>query len=168
MKTLVFKSAIDWWLYVAIVVSLLGVAIVAVQLASSASIEVTAFLVVVAILTAGLLLWPLLATTYSVDEDASKVNCGPSRWHIARADVVRVSPSRSVLSSPALSLDRLEIVYGNGRSLLISPKDKPAFLRALNLNQTKIGASSVRNELLRGTGQVVTMINLRGTASGPA
>jgi hypothetical protein len=42
-----------------------------------------------------------------------------------------VVPTRNPLSSPALSLDRLRIEYGQGRAIMISPADKGPFLRAL-------------------------------------
>jgi hypothetical protein len=36
-----------------------------------------------------------------------------------------------VLSSPALSLNRLEIRYGNGKRMLLSPQDAAGFLKAI-------------------------------------
>ena len=38
-------------------------------------------------------------------------------------------------SSPALSLDRLLIVYGVGKVVLVSPKDKEGFVSALGINE---------------------------------
>lgn len=49
-------------------------------------------------------------------------------------DIVSVHPTNNPLSSPAMSLDRLEIRYyrgGSERSVMISPLDKEAFLREL-------------------------------------
>ena len=56
--------------------------------------------------------WPAasLATNYSV---------------IYRANI---RPTRNPLSSPALSLDRLRIDYGSGRSIMVSPEDKDKFI----------------------------------------
>lgn len=39
-------------------------------------------------------------------------------------DVYRIEKTNSILSSPALSLDRIEIFYGNQNSIIISPKEK--------------------------------------------
>ena len=42
-----------------------------------------------------------------------------------------ISPTRSLISSPASSLDRLEIKYAKFSSVLVSPKDKSAFIDSL-------------------------------------
>jgi hypothetical protein len=42
-----------------------------------------------------------------------------------------VEETRNPLSSPALSLDRLKITYGNGKRIMISPADKIGFLKAI-------------------------------------
>ncbi|MGA0055127.1 MAG: PH domain-containing protein [Steroidobacteraceae bacterium] len=42
-------------------------------------------------------------------------------------------PVRSVLSSPALSIDRIEIIYGNHDSVMISPVDRDRFMAELEL-----------------------------------
>lgn len=56
------------------------------------------------------------------------------RITIPIADIVSVHPTNNPLSSPAMSLDRLEIRYrraGSERSVMISPLDKDVFLREL-------------------------------------
>lgn len=42
--------------------------------------------------------------------------------------VKKISETNNPLSAPAVSLDRLEIVYGEHGSILISPKDKLSFI----------------------------------------
>ncbi len=42
-----------------------------------------------------------------------------------------ISSSTSLISSPATSLDRLEIRYGKLRRVLVSPQDKEGFIKAL-------------------------------------
>lgn len=44
-----------------------------------------------------------------------------------------ISRTRNALSSPALSLDRLEIVYCKTRRIIISPKEQDAFLSHIKL-----------------------------------
>ena len=41
----------------------------------------------------GLPLWMLVATDYTVTEDALKVRCGPFRWTVRRADVEAITPN---------------------------------------------------------------------------
>jgi hypothetical protein len=45
--------------------------------------------------------------------------------------IARIVPSNSLESAPALSLTRLRIDYGVGKSILVSPADQQAFLRAI-------------------------------------
>ena len=73
---------------------------------------------------AGLPLWLLLATRYTLDSTMLRVRSGPFRWRIPVADITSIKPSRSTMSGPALSLDRLSIAYGRGNVLLISPRDQ--------------------------------------------
>ncbi|NUN68099.1 MAG: PH domain-containing protein [Bacteroidetes bacterium] len=47
------------------------------------------------------------------------------------ASIVSVHPSRNPISAPAATLDRMEVRYGNGQSVLISPAEKQAFLNHL-------------------------------------
>ncbi len=88
-------------------------------------------LLVLGPLAVGFPLWTLLATRYSIDDAFLRVRCGPFRWTIPLRDIASITPTRDHASSPALSLDRLRIEYGGGRSLLVSPRDKDAFLRDL-------------------------------------
>ena len=78
----------------------------------------------------GFILWTVVGTFYVVTETALLVRSGPFRWQIPLSKIRQVLPTRNPLSSPALSLDRLEIRHGFG-SLMISPEDKRAFLRDL-------------------------------------
>jgi hypothetical protein len=49
-----------------------------------------------------------------------------------------IAPSHTLLSSPALSLDRLEINYNTYDSIAVSPKDKTGFIAALKLANNRI------------------------------
>ena len=52
-------------------------------------------------------------------------------WHIAYRDITSVRLSHNPLSAPALSLRRLEIRYGKHAWVLISPRDRDAFIASL-------------------------------------
>jgi hypothetical protein len=75
--------------------------------------------------------WIYLATYYEVNGSQLYIRSGPFTWQIATDEIHSVLPSGSMLSSPALSLDRLEIQYGRRRSILVSPAQRSAFLEAL-------------------------------------
>lgn len=93
------------------------------------------------ILTAVILLiaHTFLYTSYTIDGDVLKIRCGLLfRSRISIAGIRQVSETRSPLSSPATSLDRLEIVYNTYNQVLISPKDKEAFISHLKEINPKI------------------------------
>lgn len=86
------------------------------------------------LLTAGLLTaflcWLYVSTVYTVTDQGLRVRSGPlNRWVDARAiDCVR--PTNTILSAPALSLDRLEVTGAFG-CVVVSPSDKRGFVSAL-------------------------------------
>ncbi|UKE71286.1 PH domain-containing protein [Xanthomonas cerealis pv. cerealis] len=67
--------------------------------------------------------WLLLSTAYTIESEVLIVRSGPIRQRIPLDQISDIRPSSNPISSPALSLDRLEIHYGQKR-ILISPKDK--------------------------------------------
>ena len=83
------------------------------------------------VLIVAFIVWTYRGTRYLVTDREVIARSGPFRWRIEIAGIESIRPSRSPLSSPAMSLDRLEIRYGGGRRLLISPKDREGFLEAV-------------------------------------
>lgn len=87
---------------------------------------------------AGLVVWILLSTHYTLEGRALIVRSGPFRWRIDIESISNVAPVRGISmrvrtsrSSPALSMGRLEITYGAGKRLTISPAQQDAFLKDL-------------------------------------
>lgn len=126
-----FHSKVDAWIAVlllsAVIVTLGAVA----QAASRASGLALLGPAVLALVGVVLPLWVLLSTRYVVDEDHLSIRSGPFRWRVPLADITGVARTRSALSAPALSLDRVRIDYGAHRAVLVSPRDIEAFVRAL-------------------------------------
>jgi len=83
------------------------------------------------VLIVALIAWTYRGTRYLVTDREVIARSGPFRWRIEIAGIESIRPSRSPLSSPAMSLDRLEIRYAGGRRLLISPEDREGFLEAV-------------------------------------
>ncbi|MEM0954302.1 MAG: PH domain-containing protein [Pseudomonadota bacterium] len=130
MKT--FKSAVDRWFYAA----LLSIPIAftpALLAADDTGLRLNDVLLLLALMVIcmSLPVWMLLQTQYRVSRDTLDVRCGPFRWKIARASITSAEPSRSLLSSPALSLNRVRIRYGNQQEILVSPKDRDGFIAAV-------------------------------------
>lgn len=75
----------------------------------------------------------LFQNTYYVIEGGNlRIRCGLYfDRHIEISSIKRVAPSRLMMSAPAVSMDRLEILYNRFDSVLVSPKDKEAFLHQL-------------------------------------
>jgi len=134
---MIYRSAVDWWFYA--VVFGVAAATIPTMVPLFASGRLTHVLIALfVLLTACMLpLWLLASTYYRIDASALMVRSGPFRWTVPLNEIRSVQPSRSVMSSPALSLDRIRIDYGDGRVLLVSPKDREAFLAAI---EQRIGA----------------------------
>lgn len=75
------------------------------------------------------ILYTFTNTVYIIDGEILHIRCGPLyNKKIAISEIRRIEESRSPLSSPAASLDRLEIMYNKFDSVLISPKEKKEFI----------------------------------------
>lgn len=127
----VYASKIDWWL-LAILVAVIFVVILACwRIVVRSGLSQWLVLVPIIIMGVGLPLWLLLTTRYILETDTLRVQSGPFRWKVFLREITGITLTRNPLSSPALSLDRLRIDYGSGRSIMISPREKEAFIREL-------------------------------------
>ena len=75
--------------------------------------------------------WIWFGTGYEILEDELKIRCGPFRQRIPLQEIKAIKKTRSPLSSPACSLDRIEIKYGSSKRVMISPADKEGFIKLL-------------------------------------
>ncbi len=74
----------------------------------------------------------LLTIYYQVDDKYLVVKCSfLVRTSINIRSIKTIRESGSILAAAAASLDRLEILYNDNDSILISPKDKEAFIEHL-------------------------------------
>ena len=79
-----------------------------------------------------LLTHTLLTTSYVVSNGTLFVKSGVFiNKKIPITSIRKIQNSSSFLSSPALSLDRLEIIYNKFDSILVSPKEKESFVKEL-------------------------------------
>lgn len=131
----VFKSKVDSWLLAVLVVSVLVPLFLLYTIGQQGETVAFTIILLIIIPTAALPLWLLLSTRYVVSGGTLKIYSGPFRWSVELAEISSVSDTRNPISSPALSLDRLEIKYGNGRCVLVSPADKRAFRAAIGQDE---------------------------------
>ena len=75
--------------------------------------------------------WMYATTDYRVEGDELRIRSGPFRWRVNLPSVRRLRATRSPLSAPALSLNRIEIEYGRFATVLVSPADRQGFIRAV-------------------------------------
>ncbi|WP_200411314.1 PH domain-containing protein [Virgibacillus salexigens] len=86
---------------------------------------------IINVLITGLLIWIWLGTGYKVKGGLIKVKSGPFRATIRIEEIKRLSKTKSPFTAPALSVDRLEILYGKYDVMSISPKNETEFIRLL-------------------------------------
>lgn len=129
-----FRSKVDWW------IALLLIACVFILLLTLGSFATQSTSLGQGLIFSGAMLaiiacliWMSLGTYYSVDRKTLKIVAGPIRWKIPVSEIDSVEQTRSPISSPALSLDRLRIRYSGAKSVMISPADKNGFMKALGL-----------------------------------
>ncbi len=80
-----------------------------------------------------------LTTRYTINQGHLHIVSGfLYKKEIPLYSIISITPSRNPISSPTFSLDRLEIRYGTGDYVLISPKQKEDFLREIQLNNRNI------------------------------
>ena len=128
-----FPSKRDLWISIVVWTSVLVMAICIAPLWVKPADWVTRVWVTVLLIASILLsLGVLYGTKYTLHEDHLLVQSGPVRWRVPYEMITKVSPSRSLLSGPACSLDRLLISRSDRLiGLVISPVDKEQFLKSL-------------------------------------
>lgn len=118
----VFRSRIDWWLAAILI-------FVAVAPIVSACINGVFDLWTVVI---SLFILSLFRTVYVVNDSKLRVWVGVIPYGKKEIGQIKsVHRTSSLISSPALSIDRLAITFVNGDRLIISPKDREEFVASL-------------------------------------
>ena len=121
-----FRSAVDWWWLVVLgipSVRLSWMLIAGLLAGRSPSIGfVIAFVALAAV-------WYSMATTfYEVNGEHLIVAFGPFKTRVRLASIHTLRATRSLLSAPALSTKRIQVISGFGPGVMISPKDSAGFV----------------------------------------
>lgn len=125
-----YKSKVDWRFYLAVAASGIFLAVIILPKVTAETMSIVES-IVLAVTIVGFPAWLMVATYYDVVEDELRIRSGPFRWNIKLSDIQTVTPTNSMISSPALSTDRLEISYGENRKILVSPEDKEGFIASV-------------------------------------
>lgn len=131
-ESVYFPSKRDRWLGALLALPLVAeVLVLLVAFDPGLLVESVAVVLAAGAVPAVLVPWIWFGTGYRIAEDHLAIRSGPFAWRIPLASIKEVRPSRSIVAGPALSFDRLEIVYGSHQSVLVSPAGRAGFLEAL-------------------------------------
>ena len=126
-----FRSAVDGWFYLVVIGSMVVVTVAMDRILETPTLANVIFATAIFLIAVALPLWVLLGTVYRVEAEQLTIRSGPFKWTIRLNEITAVTPSRSPLWSPALSLDRLEIVHAGGKRILVSPRNHEQFIAAI-------------------------------------
>ena len=127
-----FNSKIDrWLLYLLVAVIIFEIVILGIAASQVGEPLAAVGLVLAALALVALIGSCLMRTHYTVHGNELRIVSGPFRWKVPIDQIESVTATRNPLSSPALSLDRVQIQYGSGRKIMISPRDRAGFLKAI-------------------------------------
>ena len=125
-----FKSELDWWIGSILVAVPTLTLILVVSAVARGDREAILAALGGCVAVAAIYVLLVVPVRYGVGDDDLVVRFGVVRQHIRYESILEVRPTRSPLSSAALSLDRLAIRTGSGplKLTLISPRDRDEFL----------------------------------------
>lgn len=82
--------------------------------------------------TFAFILHMFLTTLYTIDNTKLKIKSGFFSYKpIDISEIKRITKTNNIISYPAPSFDRIEIQYGKFKSIILSPKEKLNFCKAL-------------------------------------
>jgi hypothetical protein len=125
-----FPSKVDGWLWPVLCLPPASAVLFAIMAVLSGRPETAMVPAVLVVGIYGGLVFPM---RYGIGASELVIRFGLVRQRVPLAKITRVRPTRNPLSAPALSLDRLEIRWGEGLfgSTRISPADREGFLTLL-------------------------------------
>lgn len=161
----VFKSKIDKWVMICSVLSAF-----ACVLGASVSIKVGGtvnyvFAGIILIIGMGFPLWILVSTRYIVNDVDLKIISGPFSWNIPIQSIISIQQTNSTVTSPALSFDRLEIIYDQDKSIIISPNDKEKFIQKLSNDKPIVIGKKTQKQIIGKVTKNNTKKNKRNVKS---
>lgn len=125
-----YRSKVDWWIGLLLCVPPVAAVATNVSLLMGEKHEGWLVGAVVAVVVFGIYVGLVFPMRYGLGNGQLIIRSGLLRQKLALSDIVEVHRTHNPLSSPALSLDRLRIQYGQGffKGVMISPADRQQFL----------------------------------------
>jgi hypothetical protein len=139
---LYFPSKKDIWFFLiiwgAIIVTnflpLIGGEPTGTQFISSESAIGRIFMIIITIP----LIWIWFRTGYMIEDAKIRVKFGPIRWTIKINDIKKINKVKHPFTAPALSVNRLELLYGTFGVICLSPKNERKFIELLLMENPQI------------------------------
>lgn len=133
--TKIFKSKVDTALVIFLCALLGPVIILMIVIQSWSGLSIL-------VATTGFILHLFTSTYYQIEADQLRIKSGFIYNKIIPISTIKcIVKSKNILSSPALSFDRIEIRYGKGDYVLISPKERATFIADLQKINPQISIS---------------------------
>ena len=135
-----FKSKVDWWVHLVFGLTTAGLIMTAVMppIMRGGIGTINYVMLVVSVLSIFLIVSIWLNTYYILSENELRVKCG--FWkatRIAYESVKKIRKTNSPMASSALSIGRIEILYGVGGVVMISPENEREFIQELEIKTGK-------------------------------
>jgi len=132
MSAKCFKSKVDHWIFLILVaVIVINGGVIGMIALDGGDPLASTIIILVLLLVMALIMSIMFSTHYTVDRGILRIASGPYRFKVPINQITSVKASRSPLSSPALSMERLLIRHGKRRRIMVSPADKAGFLDAI-------------------------------------
>lgn len=135
-----YYSKKDWWLRIVIWACI--IALMVSLLDAIMNGHITAILLFT--ILEGFFIWTWFGTYYVLKEDHLFIRSGPVKEKFYYNNINKIKQTKSVLSSTALSVDRIEIIYKGSLGAYISPKDSEEFINKLKEKCPKLNISNIR------------------------
>jgi hypothetical protein len=136
-KTVViYPTAVSWWLWIPIYTLIIGQGIFLMNETSPW------FLVFHIVLAVAIFFW-VRSIRYTLSEESLEIYMGLGmKRKIPLASIRKVALSNNPISSPAASLQRIAIHYDRWGYILISPKNREAFIEELERRREALEGQS--------------------------
>lgn len=130
MEPAVYKSKISITLFVIVTTCLIVLPLLPL-FTSSPTTEDIAFIAVYLIIAVALEAFLYTGTSYTIASEKLTVKSFLVKEEINIGDISSIVHTRTWLSAPALSLNRIELRYKRSRSIVISPRSEEQFIAKL-------------------------------------
>ena len=136
-KTVViYPTAVSWWLWIPIYTLIIGQGIFLMN-------ETSPWFLVFHIVLAVVIFFWVRSIRYTLSEESLEIYMGLGmKRKIPLASIRKVALSNNPISSPAASLQRIAIHYDRWGYILISPKNREAFIEELERRREALADQS--------------------------